>query len=298
VSVPDDIPPRAEARAPASGLTSEGAQRLSEEGAGRGPGRAAASAASTVSGGGRREYGYALLAGAAGSVLILLAVRQRWAQAVFAEPKPLGSQTINVSGSDLVPLAGALALAALACLAAVIATRGVGRRVTGTLLALFGAGAGAAVTVSVKAATVISVAASKVASGESAAISGSAGSTTSGSSSSSSYVVSGSAGHAIMTGTVLAGALLIFRAGLFTALRGPDWPVMSARYDGPAARDGRGRGRGRSRPLDSATMWESLNGGEDPTDDELAAGGSLPADQAGDGPAGEAPAPRERKTNA
>jgi uncharacterized membrane protein (TIGR02234 family) len=208
-----------------------------------------------------------------------------------------------VSGSDLVPLAGALALAALACLAAVIATRGVGRRITGTLLALFGAGAGAAVTASVKAATVISVAASKVASGESAAISGSAGSTTSGSSSSSSYVVSGSTGHAIMTGTpwhvaVIAGALLIFLAGLFTALRGPDWPVMSARYDAPSARGVRGR----SRAPDSATMWESLNGGDDPTDDlrasDLPADAPLAADLGGDGSADGEPAPRERKTNA
>ena len=41
-----------------------------------------------------------------------------------------------------------------------------------------------------------------------------------------------------MTGTpwhvaVLIGALLVFIAGLATALRGPDWPVMSARYDAP-----------------------------------------------------------------
>ena len=249
----------------------------------------------------RREYGYTLLAGAVGSALILFAVRQQWAQAVFAEPKPLGSQTINVSGSDLVPLAGALALAALACLAAVIATRGVGRRITGTLLALFGAGAGAAVTASVKAATVISVAASKVASGESAAISGMAGSTTSGSSSNSSYVASDATGRAIMSGTpwhvaVIAGALLIFLAGLFTALRGPDWPVMSARYDAPSARTGRGRGRARS--LDSATMWESLNGGDDPTDDELAVSDAEPADQGGDDAAAAEAAPRERKTNA
>ena len=47
-----------------------------------------------------------------------------------------------MSGNDLVPLAGALALAALAGLAAVIATRGVVRRAAGVLLALFGAGAG------------------------------------------------------------------------------------------------------------------------------------------------------------
>ena len=158
-----------------------------------------------------------------------------------------------MSGSDLVPLAGALALAALAGLAAVIATRGVLRRAAGVLLALFGAGAGAAVMTSVTAATVVSVAASKVASPESAALSGAAGSTTSGSTGGGAFVVSGSTGQAIMTGTpwhvaVLVGALLIFVAGLATALRGPDWPVMSARYDAPGARgadggDGAERGR-------------------------------------------------------
>jgi uncharacterized membrane protein (TIGR02234 family) len=243
----------------------------------------------------RREYGSTLLAGVVGAGLILLAVRQQWAKAVFDEPKPLSAQTIDVSGSDLVPLAGALALAALACLAAVIATRGVGRRITGALLALFGAGAGAAVTTSVKAATVVSVAASKVASGESAAISGAAGSTTGGSSGSSSYVVGDATGHAIMNGApwhvaVLAGALIIFLAGLFTALRGPDWPVMSARYDAPSGRGARTRVRARA--ADSASMWESLNGGGDPTDDELA--DEDPAERAEPGPA----TPRERKTNA
>ena len=223
----------------------------------------------------KREYGLALLAGAVGAALILLAARAQWAQAVFVPPKPLTPQVVSVSGNDLVPLAGALALAALAGLAAVIATRGVVRRAAGGLLALFGAGAGAAVLTSVTAATVVSVAAGKVASPESAAVSGAAGSTTSGSASGGPLVVAGSTGHAIMTGTpwhiaVLAGALLIFLAGLATALRGPDWPVMSTKYDAP---EGRAAGRhdsaarGPARVLDSATMWESLNGDEDPTDD-------------------------------
>ena len=228
----------------------------------------------------KREYVLALLAGAIGAGLILLAVRQRWAEAVFTEPKPLSSQVISVSGADLVPLAGALALAALAGLAAVIATRGVLRRVAGVLLILFGAGAGAAVTASVTAATVVSVAASKVASPESAAVSGTAGSTTSGGSSGHSFVVSGSAGHAIMSGTpwhvaVLAGALLIFLAGLLTVVRGPDWPVMSARYDAPAGQRADGTRSEPGRALDAATMWESLNGGQDPTYDD-------PADDAGE----------------
>jgi uncharacterized membrane protein (TIGR02234 family) len=228
----------------------------------------------------RREYGLALLTGAVGAGLILLAVRQHWARAVFTPPKPLTPQVIDVSGADFGPLAGALAVAALAGLAAVIATRGVVRRVAGVLLALFGAGAGAAVTTAVTAASVLNVAASHVGSPESAAVSGAAGSTTSGSSGSAPVVVTGSAGHAVMTGTpwrvaVLAGALLVFLAGLATVLRGAHWPVMSARYDLPQRR-GPARatsatsavdGAPAERPVDSASMWESLSGGDDPTAD-------------------------------
>jgi uncharacterized membrane protein (TIGR02234 family) len=228
----------------------------------------------------KRQYGYALLAGAVGAGLVLLAVRAQWAQAVFTPQKPLTAEVVNVSGTDLVPLAGALALAALAGLVAVIATRGVARRAVGVLLALFGAGAGAAVLTTVTDATVVSVAAGKVASPESAALSGTAaGSTTSGASSNGALVLSNSAGHAIMSGApwqaaVIVGALLIFAAGLATALRGQDWPVMSARYDAPGARaaaasGGTGEGRA-ARPSDAASMWESLNGGEDPTEDDPA----------------------------
>jgi hypothetical protein len=71
---------------------------------------------------------------------------------------------------------------------------------------------------------------------------------------------------------VRAGALLLLRAGVATALRGPDWPVMSARYDAPAGPGARGGGqaaRPRGAALDAATIWESLNGGEDPTEADL-----------------------------
>jgi uncharacterized membrane protein (TIGR02234 family) len=228
----------------------------------------------------KREYGYTLLAGAVGAGLVLLALRAQWAQAVFTPQKPLSAEVVNVSGNDLVPLAGGLALAALAGLIAVIATRGVARRAVGVLLLLFGAGTGAAVLTKVSGATVVSVAAGKVASPESAALSGAAGSTTSGTSGSSALVLSNSAGHAIMSGTpwqaaVIVGALLIFAAGLATALRGQDWPVMSARYDAPGGRDaaavGAAAGQGKAaRPADAASMWESLNGGGDPTEDDQA----------------------------
>jgi uncharacterized membrane protein (TIGR02234 family) len=219
----------------------------------------------------KREYAVALLVGAVGAGLVILATRQQWALANFTQPKPLPAQVVNVSGNDLVPLAGALAIAALAGLVAVIATRGVLRRAAGVLLALFGAGAGVAVMTSVTSATVLSVAASKVAAPGAAAVSGAVGSTTSGAASGSGFVISGSVGHAIMTGTpwhvaVIIGALLIFAAGLATALRGPDWPVMSARYDAPGAQQAGASAR-QAGSLDSATMWESLNGGADPTED-------------------------------
>ena len=136
----------------------------------------------------KRQYGYALLAGAVGAGLILLALRAQWAQAVFTPQKPLTAEVVGVSGTDLVPLAEALALAALAGLIAVIATRGVARRAVGVLLAVFGAGAGAAVLTTVSGATVVSVAEGKVASPESAALSGAAGSTTSGTSGSGALV--------------------------------------------------------------------------------------------------------------
>src|SRR5712671_3659335 len=99
----------------------------------------------------RREFALVLLLGAAGAGLVVLAARQAWAQATFTPPRPLPAQEFSVTGQELVPLAGALALAALACLAAVIATRSVTRRAVGALLAVLGAGAAAAVSVGVRA---------------------------------------------------------------------------------------------------------------------------------------------------
>jgi uncharacterized membrane protein (TIGR02234 family) len=247
-----------------------------------------------------REYGLALLGGAVGGGVVLLAVRQQWAQAVFTPPKPLSPQVIDVSGGDLVPLAGALGITALACLAAVIATRGAARRVAGALLAALGAGAGVVASVGVTTATVLNVAAGKVGSPGAAAVSGAAGSTTSGSAGGSGVVsVVGSAKHAVMTGTpwrlaVLAGALLIVASGIATAWRGTRWPVMSARYDLPerpkaapagdtAAPAGDAAGpaddaaaltKHTALPArDSASMWESLTAGVDPTDVPLRRGG-------------------------
>jgi uncharacterized membrane protein (TIGR02234 family) len=230
----------------------------------------------------RREFGLVLLLGAAGAGLVVLAVRQAWAQAIFVPPRPLPSQEITVTGQQLVPLASALALAALACLAAVIATRSLARRVAGVVLAALGAGAAAAAAAAVSAASVLATAQSDAAAG---ALGGSTTSGTAPGGASHAIVIAGSAGHAVLTGTAwraaaLAGAVAIIAAGLAAAWRGPRWPVMSARFERPGQQDQRAA----PQHADSATIWESLSRDLDPTVDS-AVGPAAREDRPGGGSA-------------
>jgi len=226
---------------------------------------------------------------AAGAGLIVLALRQSWAHAVFTAPHPLPAQDIPVSGQQLVPLASALALAALACLAAVIATRSLARRISGVVLAALGAGAAVAAAVPVHASAVLAAARAQAASGAPG------GSTTSGTSSGGTahvLIIAGAAGHAVMTGTpwraaAVCGGVAIVLTGLATVWRGPRWPVMSARFDrdkgGPGGWVPPGAGgSGGSSPRasrDSASIWESLTRDVDPTLDAEADRQDQPGDR-------------------
>ena len=249
----------------------------------------------------RRQFALTLLLGAAGAGLALLAVRQGWARAVYVAPRPLPSQSITVTGQDLVPAAGALALAGLACLAAVIATRGMVRRGAGVVLALCGAGTAVAVSGSLSTSSVLAAAATKASSSASVA-SGGTGSTTGGTSPVAGAVVTGgSSAHAVLLGVpwraaVVAGALAIVAAGLLTAWRGARWPVMSSRYERPGTQAGStaaaaaapapdaapGRdGSGAdilAAVADPAALWDSISRGDDPTEprpgEDAAAGGA------------------------
>jgi len=220
----------------------------------------------------RREFTLVLLAGAAGAGLVLLAVRQAWAHAVFTPPRPLPAQDISVTGQQLVPLASALALAALACLAAVIATRSVARRAAGVLLAALGAGVAVASSAGMRASAVLAAARASALAGPLG------GSTTSGSPSGGPSangtvheIVIAGPGRVIMAGAswraaAVAGAVVIVVAGLATVWRGSRWPVMSARFErhaGPA-----GSGASPRVSTDSAAMWESLSRDVDPTVDD------------------------------
>ena len=226
----------------------------------------------------RRQYLLTLLLGAAGAGLVLLAVRQSWAHVVTRAPAPLPPSAVAVSGQELVPLAGALALAALAGLAAVLATRGAARRAVGALLALFGVGIAVAVSLRLGTASVLAAA-------HSAGVPA-AGSVTGGSGAGGGVVPGGGAPGLTAAGRVvlaaagwqaatLTGAAAVLAAGLLTAWRGPRWPGMSSRYEQPGGQ------RARPAPAtDSAAMWESLSRGDDPTEDDPA----RPAGDAARGP--------------
>jgi uncharacterized membrane protein (TIGR02234 family) len=213
--------------------------------------------------GARREYLLTLLAGAVGAAVVLLAARQGWARVVTVEPRPLPTSRIAVRGQDLVPAAGALGLAALAGLAAVLATRRLVRRIVGGLLALFGAGIVVSVTLPVTAAQVRSAAAGAIASASSVPGGSTTGSGTTPGTGGSGLGGLTLASHVEMAAfpwrwAVLCGGLLVIGAGLMVAWRGARWPVMSSRYDQPASRK-------TAAPADPASLWESLSQGLDPT---------------------------------
>ena len=233
-------------------------------------------AAAAPRAGARREYALALVLGAAGAGLVVLSARPGWARVRTPAPPPLHASSVTVTGQDLIPLAGALGLAALATLAAVIATRGLARRLTGVLLAAFGVAAGVAVSLPITTAAVLAAARVTTVSQAGSATAGGAGV-------SPGTVPNGTTPGVTATGhvTMLAapwrpvavvGALVIVAAGLLVAWRGGRWPAMSSRYTRRPEPD-------REAPADSAALWEALSRGADPT--ERAEPAAQPADRAG-----------------
>lgn len=229
----------------------------------------------------RRELMLTVLIGVVGAGLAVLATRQGWAQVRTAPPKPLPPSHVTVTGSALVPYADALAVAGLATLAAVLATRGLARRLTGVLLALLGASL-AASAFTITAASAISAASSNI--GPETA---GAGSVVDGGGSAPAAVpnVAGTAPHVLFQAAgwqalLVVGALAMVGAGGLVLWRADRMAVMSGRYDAPT-RQARAAAAVRATPgvhsgarkaatgtggsADSASIWEALSRGDDPT---------------------------------
>jgi uncharacterized membrane protein (TIGR02234 family) len=230
----------------------------------------------------RRELTLILLLGAIGAGLVFLAMHQSWAQVRTAVPAPLPTSVVKDSGQDLIPYGEALAIAALASLAAVLATRRLARRIVGVLLAALGLAIIGAVTTGVTVSAALSAAAQNISPATGSGAGDTAGSATGGSISGASAVpnVAGFHSHAVLTAMgwqamAVIGALAVVAAGVLVVWRAGRLPVMSSRYDAPVrggpapapapAPSGEAADGEEPDGSDSASMWESLSRGEDPT---------------------------------
>jgi uncharacterized membrane protein (TIGR02234 family) len=256
---------------------------------GSGPGRARPAG---------RALALTLLVGAAGAAIAFLATRQGWAQVRTTPPRPLPPSLVGVTGSALVPYAEALVVAGLASLAAVVATRNLWRRISGLILALIGAGL-AASAFTISAAGAVAAAAASVG----PASNPGAGSVTQGTGASSPTVpdVVGATPHVVLTAAgwqalVVVGALGMIGAGISVCWKPSRLAVMSSRYDAPTAsaqhpgpldraseggiRQAAASQAAASQDMvsgpqpDSASIWEALSRGEDPTGGSRQAAGA------------------------
>lgn len=228
-----------------------------------------------------RQLAATLALGALGAGLVFLASRPAWAHVRTVPPRPLPASSVAVTGAAMVPYAGALVLAGLATLAAILATRGLPRRLAGGLLAVLGAALAAAVF-TISAGAAVSAAAASAGPAQAAA-----GSVTGGGSRAAPAVpdIAGTAPHVTLAAAgwqamAVAGALAMIAAGVLVMCRARALAVMPGRYDAPpgTAAAARPRRAARGGPdasggaRDSADMWEALSRGQDPTETARPAG--------------------------
>lgn len=190
----------------------------------------------------RREYVATLVLLVVAGALGLVAAGQTWGTA--DDSSSLSAVTVEVTGGDLVPLASAVSLVALASVVAVPALRRVGRRIVGGVLVVLGAGL--AVTAAVAGAGLEERVRAWVASSPDAGGGGG--------------VVSVSAGWAF---AAAAAGLLVALAGALVAVRGPSWPGLGAKYERPSRVAPPDHDRRSS--SEARDTWDALDRGDDPT---------------------------------
>lgn len=191
---------------------------------------------------GRRSLAVALLCGALGAAVALLATRQRWAEGTATVAG--GAFPLTAKGSDVTGVPAALAIVGLAALVAVFAVRRAGRFLVAALLALSGAGTLAAALIGATDSGALDDKAAEASGDTSATV--------------------GALTHTAWPYVAAAGGLLILLAGLLALRYGRLWPAMSGRYE----RSGAPRQRRTAQPADPdrpEDLWKALDRGEDPT---------------------------------
>lgn len=201
-------------------------------------------------------YGCALVLDGVGAAAALLASTRTWQTVTTARPAPRPADVLQLDGRTVDAAPTALALVALAGVVAVLATRGVVRRLVGALLVVDGAllvwrAAGAMSAVGVgRARTLVTSRHSTV---DAAA------------------VVPQVSTHPVWAVLTLLSAVLVVAAGGLVAWRGHRWQSLSSRYEragsapstAPAAASGEDAERNAARA--AASLWTSLDRGDDPT---------------------------------
>jgi hypothetical protein len=173
----------------------------------------------------RRSHLAAILGCLAGAGLTLYAVTRTWSLTV-EHRTGLSDLTTSRTGADEQPWLIGLAVVALAGTGALLATKGLARRVLGGLLTLTGAG---------------------IVAGAILARAGLDG------------------GSALWPVASVLGGLAIVAGGLLAARHGHRWAAMSARYERAPARAVVRRESSELEPADNRAAWDALDRGDDPT---------------------------------
>jgi uncharacterized membrane protein (TIGR02234 family) len=189
-------------------------------------------------------YASALLLDLFGAGGALLASTRSWQTVTTPRPAPLRDDVLDLSGRTVDAAPTALALVALAGVVAVLATRGVVRRVVGGVLALAGIGL---VWRAVASSSAVSVRRSRTLV------------TDRHKTVDASTVVPHVDTHALWPVITLVCGVFVLASGALIAWRGHRWQVMSARYDAAPEPEA-------DASKAAATLWTALDRGEDPTD--------------------------------
>ncbi len=195
-----------------------------------------------------RRFAGVLLVLALASVGVLVSYGATWIVALVpvfagsaAESAP--AREVALTGRDLAPLGAAMGWVGLAAIAALLATRTWGRRVTGAVVLVAGGAAGV---------TGIAFGLTEVASGGGGAFVAAALGEES-----AAALTSVSISTCWLLALVSGLAMLV--CGMIALLDGPSWPRLGARYGRPDT----------ATPTPSAAAaWDALDRGEDPTVDD------------------------------
>ena len=188
----------------------------------------------------RRELAFVIVGCLAGAAAVLLAGGATWGRVQLELGEAIPPVTVELSGGDTAPLAVALGLLGLAAAAALVATKGVVRRVVGLVLAL----AGVAVIIdTLRAGGRLTALALDTSPGAEA-----------------SATVS-----TPWPWLAVAGGLLLVAAGSVTASRGGRWRAMSQRYEAPGSARVAPASLPGAAAADPDAAWRALDRGEDPT---------------------------------